>query len=192
MENNKNNKPVGGKKNGLANLVIEGAVIPVAANAANKIVNVIAEHKANEEHKIAVPELYVKNFPIDLEQAKILIEDLGLKFSKSRMLIKEADPKYKDCFDLQVVDSNPKQKSLVNKDATVYVKYITQEVIDASKKIFEDEEKVKAERKEKKAIEKQERKNKRQEKVSEVTDKAKNTIGHIFKKGDLKDGQKWK
>lgn len=190
MENNKNNKLVCGKKNGLANLVIEGAVIPVAANAANKIVNAIVEHKANEEHKIAVPELYVKNFPIDLEQARILIEDLGLKFSKSRMLIKEADSKYKDCFDLQVIDSNPKQKSLVNKGTTVYVKYITQEVIDASLKIFEDEEKVKAERKEKKATEKQERKNKRQEKVSEVTDKAKNTIGHIFKKGAPKDEQK--
>ena len=48
---NKNNKQVGGKKNGWANLVIEGAVIPVAVNAANKMVNAIAEHKANEEHK---------------------------------------------------------------------------------------------------------------------------------------------
>lgn len=187
---NKNNKQVGGKKNGWANLVIEGAVIPVAVNAANKMVNAIAEHKANEEHKIAVPELYMKNFPIDLEQAKILVEDCGLKFSKSRMTIKEANSKYKDCFNFQVIDSSPKQKTLVNKDATVYVKYITQDVIDASIKIFEDEERAKAELKEQKAIEKQERKDKRKEKVSEVADKAKNTISHVFKKGDSKDEQK--
>ena len=186
---NKNNKQVGGKKNGWANLVIEGAVIPVAVNAANKMVNVIAEHKANEEHKIAVPELYMKNFPIDLEQAKILVEDCGLRFSKSRMTIKEANPKYKDCFNFQVIDSSPKQKTLVNKDATVYVKYITQDVIDASIKIFEDEENAKAERKEKKAIEKQERKDQRKEKVSEIVDKTKTTIGHVFKIGESKDEQ---
>ena len=62
-------------------------------------------------------------------------------------------------------------------------------MIDASIKIFEDEEKAKAELKEQKAIEKQERRDHRKEKVSEVTDKARNTIGHIFKKGDFNDEQ---
>lgn len=134
--------------------------------------------------KIVIPDLYRKDFPIDLEQAKILLSDSGLKYSESKMVIKDANKKYKDCFDFQVITSSPKQGTSVNQGTTVYLKYITQEVIDASIKIFEDEEKAKAELKEHKAIEKQERKDHRKEKVSEVTDKARNTISHIFKKGD--------
>ena len=105
------------------------------------------------------------------------------------MVIKDANKKYKDCFDFQVITSSPKQGVSVNTGTTVYLKYITQEVIDASIKIFEDEENAKAERKEKKAIEKQERKDQRKEKVSEIVDKTKTTISHVFKKGDSNDEQ---
>lgn len=139
--------------------------------------------------KVIIPDLYRKDFPIDLEQAKTLLSDSGLKYSESKMVIKDADKKYKDCFDFQVITSSPKQGASVNTGTTVYLKYITQEVIDASIKIFEDEEKAKAELKEKKAIEKQERRDHRKEKVSEVADKARNTISQVFKKGDSNDEQ---
>ena len=165
----------GGKKN-LMNLIVEGAAIPIAVNVADKMVNAIAEHKDNGERKILVPELYIKDFPIDIGQARILIEDCGLKISESKMTIKEANSKYKDCFDGQVIDSNPKQKTSVHKDAVIYVKYITQEVIDESIKKFEDEEKAK-----------EERICRRKEKVTAVAEKAKYTINNVFKKGEPSD-----
>ncbi len=182
-KSNKNYSNILGAIGAVAGLV--QAASPMVEKAMDKSKD--ATDKTNT--KVIIPDLYRKDFPIDLEQAKILLSDSGLKYSESKMVIKDANKKYKDCFDFQVITSSPKQGASVNQGTTVYLKYITQEVIDASIKIFEDEEKAKAELKEQKAIEKQERKDHRKEKVSEVTDKARNTISHIFKKGDRNDEQ---
>lgn len=180
-------KPVGGNKVNIANALIEGALVPVALHAANKIIDGIEVHKENNEAKVIIPDLYLKDYPIKVEQAKILLNDCGLKFSESPMTINDANKKYRNCFDGQVISSRPKQGTAVKQDAIIYLKYITKEVIDASQKIFEEDEKAKAELKERKALIKQERKDQRKEKVSEIVDKTKNTIGHVFKKGEFKD-----
>lgn len=178
--NNKSNKNYAG---------VLGAIGAVAGlvQAASPMVEKAIDKSDKTDIKVIIPDLYRKDFPIDLDQAKILLSDSGLKYSESKMVVKDADKKYKDCFNFQVIASSPKQGTSVNQGTTVYLKYITQEVIDASIKIFEDEEKAKAELKEQKAIEKQERRDHRKEKVSEVTDKARNIISHVFKKGELKD-----
>ena len=42
----------------------------------------------------------------------------GLKVSKSKLRMKEADPKYRDYEDTQVIDSNPKQGAKVKVGTT--------------------------------------------------------------------------
>lgn len=166
-----------------------GAVAGLVQAVSPMVVKVMDKPKEHslDDDKVVIPDLYRKDFPIELEQAKILLSDSGLKYSESKMTIKDADKKYKDCFNNQVIISSPKQGVAVNKGTTIYLKYITQDVIDASQKIFEDEEKLKIEIKEKKAILKQEHKEQRKEKVSDIANKAKEKVNHIFKKGDNKD-----
>ena len=89
-----------------------------------------------------------------------MLTERGLKVSKSKLRMKEADPKYRDYEDTQVIDSNPKQGAKVKIGTTVCLRYITAEVIEESqKKIFDDGVRIKQEAKEQKAAEKQERKN---------------------------------
>jgi hypothetical protein len=93
--------------------------------------------------------------------------------------MKEADPKYRDYEDTQVIDSNPKQGVKVKIGTTVCLRYITAEVIEESQKIFDDSVRIKQEAKEQKAAEKQER---LKESVSETMDSAKSGLEKIFKK----------
>lgn len=175
--NNKQNKNYA---NVLGAIGAVAGLVQAASPMVEKAIDKSKDISEKNDNKVVIPDLYRKDFPIDLEQAKTLLLDRGLKYSESKMITKDANKKYKDCFDLQVITSSPKQGSSVNKGTTVYLKYITQDVIDASIKIFENEEKTKAEIREKKTIEKQERKDQRKEKVSEIVGKTKNTIGNIL------------
>ena len=175
---NKNNKQVGGKKKieaggaigAVGGIIFSNLIQPYIKEFVNAIVNKLDyQIKNSKDGKITIPDMCQPDFPLDVTVP---------------LQLKDANSKYKDCINNQVVGTSPKQGKRVELESIIKVRYITQEVIDASIKIFEDEEKAKAELKEHKAIEKQERKDHRKEKVSEVTDKARNTISHIFKKGD--------
>ena len=155
------------------------AVTPLVEKATDN-----AQNKPTEkiDTKVIIPELYRKGFPIDLEQAEELLTERGLKVSKSKLRMKEADPKYRDYEDTQVIDSNPKQGAKVKVGTTVCLRYITAEVIEESQKIFDDDVRIKQEAKEQKAAEKQEKKERLKESVSETMDSAKSGLGKIFKK----------
>ena len=114
--------------------------------------------------------------------AEELLTERGLKVSKSKLRMKEADPKYRDYEDTQVIDSNPKQGVKVKIGTTVCLRYITAEVIEESQKIFDDSVRIKQEAKEQKAAEKQEKKERLKESVSETMDSAKSGLEKIFKK----------
>ena len=176
-KNNKGSTDVIGVISALAGLAT--AATPLVANAINN-----AKNKSSEktEEKIKIPELYHKGFPIDLEQAEELLTERGLKVSKSKIRMSEADPKYRHCEDTQVIDSNPKQGVRVKVGTTVCLRYITAEVIEESQKIFDDNIRIKQEAKEQKAIEKHEKKERLKEGVSETVNSAKSEIGKIFKK----------
>lgn len=107
------------------------AVTPLVEKAIDN-----AQNKPTEkiDTKVIIPELYRKGFPIDLEQAEELLTERGLKVSKSKLRMKEADPKYRDYEDMQVIDSNPKQGTKVKIGTTVCLRYITAEVIEESQK----------------------------------------------------------
>ena len=155
------------------------AVTPLVEKAIDN-----AQNKPTEkiDTKVIIPELYRKGFPIDLEQAEELLTERGLKVSKSKLRMKEANPKYRDYEDTQVIDSNPKQGVKVKIGTTVCLRYITAEVIEESQKIFDDSVRIKQEAKEQKAAEKQEKKERLKESVSETMDSAKSGLGKIFKK----------
>lgn len=155
------------------------AVTPLVEKAIDN-----AQNKPTEkiDTKVIIPELYRKGFPIDLEQAEELLTERGLKVSKSKLRMKEADPKYRDYEDTQVIDSNPKQGVKVKIGTTVCLRYITAEVIEESQKIFDDSVRIKQEAKEQKAAEKQEQKERLKESVSETMDSAKSGLEKIFKK----------
>lgn len=154
-------------------------------NAATPLVEKAIDNTKNDS-KVVIPELYRKGFPIDLAQAEKLLTECGLKVSKSKLRMKEADSKYHDYEDTQVIDSNPKQGTKVKIGTTVCLRYITAEVIEASQKIFDDGVRIKQEVKEQKAAEKQEKKEHLKESVSETIDSAKSGLGKIFKKGQKK------
>ena len=155
------------------------AITPLVEKAIDNAQNNSVEKK---DAKVDIPELYRKGFPIDLEQAEELLTERGLKVSKSKIRMSEADPKYRHCEDTQVIDSNPKQGVRVKVGTTVCLRYITAEVIEESQKIFDDSIRIKQEAKEQKAIEKQEKKERLKEGVSETVNSAKSEIGKIFKK----------
>lgn len=176
------------KKNG--NLTNTASVISALAGLATAATPLVtkaienARDKSSEkiEEKVKVPELYHKGFPIDLDQAIKILEDCGLKTSKSKLTLKEAKPQYKDCFGSQVIDSNPKQGSVVKVGSTVCLRYIPDEVITESQKIFDEIERSKIEAKEKKAADKLARKERTRESVSGAVDKARQGVGKIFKR----------
>ena len=155
------------------------AITPLVEKAIDNAQNNSVEKK---DAKVDIPELYRKGFPIDLEQAEELLTERGLKVSKSKIRMSEADPKYRHCEDTQVIDSNPKHGVRVKVGTTVCLRYITAEVIEESQKIFDDNIRIKQEAKEQKAIEKQEKKERLKEGVSETVNSAKSEIGKIFKK----------
>lgn len=194
-----NNK--GGNKNlsGIAGIITAvGSVAAVVTPLVEKAIDNAGSHpkeKVNEKatEKVKVPELYHKGFPIDLEQAIKILEDCGLKASKSKLTLKEAKPQYKDCFGLQVIDSNPKQGSVVKVGSTVCLRYIPDEVVTESQRIFEETERSKIEVREKKAADKLERKERTRENVAGAVDKARQGVGKIFKRDSkgkiIKEGE---
>lgn len=142
-KNNKNPTDVIGVISALAGLAT--AATPLVVNAIN---NAKSKSSEKSEEKIKIPELYHKGFPIDLEQAVRMLEDCGLKSSTSKLTMKEANPRYRDCFDSQVIGSNPKQGTIVKIGSTVCLRYIPEEVIAESQRLFDDMQRTKAEAKE--------------------------------------------
>lgn len=142
-KNNKSSTDVIGVISALAGLAT--AATPLVANAIN---NAKSKSSDKAEEKIKIPELYHKGFPIDLEQAVRILEDCGLKSSTSKLTIKEANPRYRDCFDSQVIGSNPKQGTIVKIGSTVCLRYIPEEVIAESQRLFDEMQRSKAEAKE--------------------------------------------
>lgn len=169
------------KNNGVGVKIIEVA-IPAAIGVVAKMADKAIDKPDAKENKIKIPDLYRKGFALELEQATQILNDFGLKAAPSRIGLKEANKKYKDYIHNQVIDSNPKQGASVNPGSIVYLKYITQDVIDASQKIFDDSIQAKQEAKEKKAADKLERNEKMKENISETVSTAKSNIGKIFRR----------
>ena len=144
----KPNGNIGGTLGLVAGIV--GAVTPLAVELIDRIPK--KEELSPSEELIFMTELCSKKFPLKLDEAKELLESRGLKALPIEVRLRDACVKYKDCFELQVVGSDRKPNSKLKPGDTVIVQYVTQEVIDESRRIFEEAEKQKAALKQERAV----------------------------------------
>lgn len=87
-----------------------------------------------------VPDMCSPGFPITLEQATELLKSVDLKILPISMSIYEADVKFRNHQDGQVIAVNCKSGKKVKNGQFIQVKYITQEVINESRHLYEVEE----------------------------------------------------
>lgn len=163
----------------VAGITMATSVLPLV----KPVVDTVRDYadKTIEERKrlVSVPALYSKEYPLTVEQAVELLNSYGLKSVLVKMTIADADARYRTCFDSQVVKSQPKAKHKVECGTSILVKYITQEVIDESQRLFDEAEKHKAELSLEKNIKRSERKEKTKRVVTEITGAVKRGIEKI-------------
>lgn len=176
-DSQKKNNNVGGTLGAAIGLISVAA--PIVTALLDKLPVKSADNKVAVE-KVIVPELYTKGFPLTLDQANEKLISEGFKMIASKLTVSDAKIKYKDCFDMQVVDSQPKSKTRTKPGVTVIVRYVTQEVINESKKLFEETERRKAEEKAQKILKRAEQKDQAKQMVSDAIDVSKNGIEKLF------------
>lgn len=168
----------GRKAVGLAATVV--TVVPVVAPLVEKLVDELTVRLFPKSELVMIPPLYDKGFPIKLDEAVESLKIAGLKPIISKLDIKEADAKYRDCFVLQVVSSNPEHKQKAPVGSGVIIKYITKEIIDESQRIFEELERQKAEDKQLKTEKREQQIEQAQKIVSDAASSAKNGVRRIL------------
>lgn len=173
-------KKVPEKMKSIANGISLAAIIlPLIEPTVNLIHNQIDRIAEEKRQLVEVPELYSKSFPLTVEQASKLLTEFGFKYEMVQLPLIAANAKYRDCFDSQVIGTYPKAKQKVKPGSNILIKYITQEVIDESKKIFESE-----------VQQRTEQKNKAKQKARGVINATKNgvqKIPNIFMKSSKED-----
>lgn len=166
-------------KSGMVGLIgVVGDIVGLSAvnELLEFIVQYIKEHPHSEDAKNefkAFKNLVTNKSSVTLPVAQKLMENYGLKVLSQSLDIREADAKYKDFVDMQVVDIKYPSNKLKVGD-TVIIKYITQEVLDRSIQLFDEEQK-----------QKEIAKKKKNEKVEEQNQQVKKLIsdfGALFKK----------
>lgn len=187
MSDNKNsNKNVSGIA---AGITMAASVLPLVKPAIDAVRDYADKTIEERKKLVAVPELYSKEYPLTKEQAVEILDSCGLKATLVKAAISDANVQYRNCFDMQVIKSHPKAKQKVERGSSVLVKYITQEVIDESQKMYELAEKQKAEMQIAKVTKQEERKEKTKQMMTDVMSNAKKGIEKIpvFKKKDTPD-----
>ena len=187
MSDNKNsNKNVSGIA---AGITMAASVLPLVKPAIDAVRDYADKTIEERKKLVAVPELYSKEYPLTKEQAVEILDSCGLKATLVKAAISDANIQYRNCFDMQVIKSHPKAKQKVERGSSVLVKYITQEVIDESQKMYELAEKQKAEMQIAKVTKQEERKEKTKQMMTDVMSNARKGIEKIpvFKKKDTPD-----
>lgn len=185
-ENRKSNKNVGGIVTGIT---MATSVIPLVKPAIDAMRDYADKTIEERKKLVTVPELYSKEYPLTKEQAVEILESCGLKATLIKTSIVDASVQYKRCFDSQVIKSKPKSKQKVKRGASVLVKYITQDVIDESRRMYEFAEKHKAELSYVKSVHHAEQKEKTKRMVTEAYNTVKQKIENIPTKFHKKERQ---
>lgn len=179
----KPNGNIGGTLGLVAGIV--GAVTPLAVELIDRIPK--KEELSPSEELIFTPELCSKKFPLKLDEAKELLESRGLKALPIEVRLRDACVKYKDCFELQVVGSDRKPNSKLKPGDTVIVQYVTQEVIDESRRIFEEAEKQKAALKQERAVKRAEQMERAKAVAGDTAAKARAGVEKMIRRGKKKE-----
>ena len=154
------------KFTGMAAVVTMVTSVAPLVQPAIKVVREYTDKIVEDRKKlITVPEIYSKEYPLSVEQAEEILESCGLKATLVKMNLSDADIRYRRCFDTQVVRTNPRAKQKVEQGTCILLKYITQEVIDESQRIYELAEK----HKEESSLKRREKQTARKEKTKRMT-----------------------
>ncbi|MFM9413743.1 hypothetical protein ACKQTC_05135 [Peptococcus simiae] len=89
------------------------------------------------ETEVKVPDLYKKGFPITIDDAEKRLKQCGLGICKIPLTVQEAKAKYRNCRMDEVISSNKKQGAQALIGETIDVRYVPEEVIRESQRIFE-------------------------------------------------------
>ena len=111
------------------------------------LVKEIDGFKGIRTRKLRVPMIYTDGYPITKMHAETMLKSAGLTSVFIPAQLKDATPKYKDYCEFQVIDSKPKVNTKVDLETQILVKYITQEVINASKQLDEKQRRLDAQSK---------------------------------------------
>ena len=179
----KPNGNIGGTLGLVAGIV--GAVTPLAVELIDRIPK--KEELGPSEELIFMPELCSKKFPLKLDEAKELLESRGLKALSIEVRLRDACVKYKDCFELQAVGSDRKPNSKLKLGDTVIVQYVTQEVINESRRIFEEAEQQKAALKQERAVKRAEQMERAKVVAGDTAAKAKAGVEKMIRRGKKKE-----
>lgn len=134
------------------NIVKAVGAIAASIAAMTPIINVIADKiSIDQKSSVVVPLIYGGEHQLTIDDAEKMLSDRGLVTRPLSLYRQEANEKYRNCFDLQVLSSDPKPKQKVKVGDTVTVWYITQEVIDESQKIFDETQRQKSDAKQARA-----------------------------------------
>ena len=87
---------------------------------------------------IKVAEVHSSDYRLSLEDAKRWLEEDGLK---AEGVVVAPDIAYKDYSDMEVVATNFKLNQKVKPGTRIILKYVTKDVIEASRKMFDEAEK---------------------------------------------------
>ena len=139
-----------GKKGGInLDFSVSNTVVPLAKPAIDLACEQINASAEQHRQLIEVPELYSKGFPLSVEQAIKQLEERGLTYELIPLSLNDASEKYWNCISSQVIETLPAAKQKVKPGSRILVKYITQDVIDKSKEMYDHAENQKLLQKEK-------------------------------------------
>ena len=153
---------------GIGGILLTSVAVPIADKVIEKIADKIEERSTEET--VTVPMLYTR-IHLTLEQAVKSVEAVGLKAIPVEIHIQQINIKYKDCFENQVVDSEPKQNKKVRLGTGVRLIFVTKEVIAESQKLFDETRRTQIEVKER-----------TKENFSVAVKKTKQGVAKIFKR----------
>ena len=137
--------------------------------------------KGIEAHadKVEVPEIYGSDYRLTLDEAKRWIIEDGLN---PEPVVAKPDIAYKDCQDMEVVATNFQLKQKVKPGTRIILRYVTAEIIEASKKLYDDLEKERADVEQKKVDDLEELARKKAEQREKNKEKI-NTVAVGFQQG---------
>lgn len=98
--------------------------------------------KKLQKELVELPPLYSKGESLNLNQAVEILKDYDLRPKPIQLHIRDAKVEYRDCFDFQVVDAKFMRRQKVDAELPIIIRYITQEVIDESRRLYEETHKV--------------------------------------------------
>lgn len=148
------------------------AVVGLVSTAATFIV----EMADKRERKIDISACSTTKHPMTIGEVKEYLEKAEVKAVYIPIKLSEADPKYRDCFEMQVVDITPSSKITLSDIPQVY--YVTREVIDKSQQLFKESEQQRMMTE----IEKQKKQLERKEKTMQVVTERLDTVKQGIKK----------